>query len=148
MRKVSKEIAEAFVENKNKVMSNTRICPVSNWVSNGEMGVYLHDNKIAWWENNHPYKNKHGNIHLSFCLCGWGTPTTRERLNTIFHHVFWDKKNDPNQLGSNFVYLKQIKGKQYLFIWDKQIEINKNLNYVIRSVNGNVFLDDPIKKTG
>ena len=148
MRKVSKEIAEAFVENKNKVMSNTRICPVSNWVSNGEMGVYLHENRIAWWENNHPYKNKHGNIHLSFCLCGWGTPTTRERLNTIFHHVFWDKKNDPNQLGSNFVYLKQIKGKQYLFIWDKQIEINKHLNYVIRSVNGNVFLDDPIKKTG
>ena len=148
MRKVSKEIAEAFVENKNKVMSNTRICPVSDWVSNGEMGVYLHDNKIAWWENNHPYKNKHGNIHLSFCLCGWGTPTTRERLNTIFHHVFWDKENDPNQLGSNFVYLKQIKGKQYLFIWDKQIEINKNLNYVIRSVNGNVFLDDPIEKTG
>ena len=148
MRKVSIEIAKAFINNKNKSIGNSRVCPVSEkWVRHG-VGIYLHDNKIAWWEKNHPYKNKHGNIHLSFCLCGWGTPTTRERLNTIFHHVFWDKENDPNQLGSNFVYLKQIKGKQYLFIWDKQIEINKNLNYVIRSVNGNVFLDDPIKKTG
>ena len=138
MRKVSKEIAKAFVENKNKVMSNTRICPISDWVSNGEMGVYLHDNKIAWWENNHPYKNKHGNIHLSFCLCGWGTPTTRERLNTIFSYAF----------KSDSVYLKQIKGNQILFINDKQIDINKHLNYVVRSVNGNVFLDDPIEKTG
>ncbi len=138
MRKVSKEIAEAFIQNKNKVMSNTRICPVSDWVSNGEMGVYLHDNKIAWWENNHPYKNKHGNIHLSFCLCGWGTPTTRERLNTIFSYAF----------KSDSVYLKQIKGEQKLFINDRQIEINENLNYVIRSVHGDVFLDDPIKNTG
>ena len=140
MRKVSKEIAEAFIENKNKVMSNTRICPVSDWVSNGEMGVYLHDNKIAWWENNHPYKNKHGNIHLSFCLCGWGTLTTRERLNAIFSYVFFPK--------SDSVYLKQIKGEQNLFINDKQIKINENLNYVIRSVHGDVFLDDPVKNTG
>ena len=136
MRKVSKEIAEAFVENKNKVMSNTRICPVSNWVSNGEMGVYLHDNKIAWWENNHPSENLSNNIHLCFSMCGWDTPTTRERLNAIFSYVF----------KSDSVYLKQIKGEQKLFINDRRMRINENLYYVIRSVNGNVFLDDPIKK--
>jgi SET domain-containing protein len=69
---------------------------------------------------------------------GGDTVTTRERLNTIFFFVF----------ESDSVYLKQIKGEQKLFINDKQIEINENLDYVIRSVNGNVFLDDPIKKTG
>jgi hypothetical protein len=64
--------------------------------------------------------------------------TTRERLNAIFSYVF----------KSDSVYLKQIKGEQKLFINDRRARINKNLYYVIRCVNGNVFLDHPIKKTG
>ena len=139
MRKVSKEIAEAFMKNENKRMGNTIIHPVSEWMTKNERGVFLHDNKIAWFENNHPSKNTlSNNIHLCFSMCGWDTPTTRERLNAIFSYVF----------KSDSVYLKQIKGEQKLFINDRQIEINENLNYVIRSVNGNVFLDDPVKKTG
>ena len=138
MRKVSKEIAEAFTENVNKKMGNTIIHPISEWVSKKEQGVFLHDNKIAWFENNHPSENLSNNIHLCFSMCGWDTPTTRERLNAIFSYVF----------KSDSVYLKQIKGEQKLFINDRQIEINENLNYVIRSVNGDVFLDDPIKNTG
>jgi hypothetical protein len=135
MRKVSKEIAEALMKNEGKVFGNS-FTKVDSLMSEG--GVYLHDNKIMWWENNHPSKNLSNNIHLCFSMCGWDTVTTRERLNTIFSFVF----------ESDSVYLKQIKGEQKLFINDKQIEINENLNYVIRSVNGNVFLDDPIKKTG
>jgi len=138
MRKVSIEIAEAFTENVNKRMGNTIIHPVSEWSSKKQQGVFLHDNKIAWWENNNPSENLSNNIHLCFSMCGWDTPTTRERLNSIFSYVF----------ASDFVYLKQIKGEQKLFINDRQIEINENLNYVIRSVNGDVFLDDPIKNTG
>tara|TARA_R100000541_G_scaffold58780_1_gene70570 strand:- start:86 stop:511 length:426 start_codon:yes stop_codon:yes gene_type:complete len=141
MRKVSKEIAEAFMKNKGKVFGNS-FTKVDSLMSEG--GVYLHDNKIAWWENNHPSENLSNNIHLCFSMCGWDTPTTRERLNAIFSYVFvFDS-----------VYLKQIKGEQKLFINDRQITINENLNYVVRCVedytlsNAYIFLDDPIKKTG
>ena len=135
MRKVSKEIAEALMKNEGKVFGNS-FTKVDSLVSEG--GVYLHDNKIMWWENNHPSENLSNNIHLCFSMCGWDTPTTRERLNTIFAFVF----------GWTSVEIRQRKGNQILFIDDRQIEINENLNYVIRSVNGNVFLDDPIKNTG
>ena len=135
MRKVSIEIAEALMKNEGKVFGNS-FTKVDSLVSEG--GVYLHDNKIAWWENNHPSENLSNNIHLCFSMCGWDTPTTRERLNTIFAFVF----------GWTSVEIRQRKGNQILFIDDRQIEINENLNYVIRSVNGDVFLDDPIKKTG
>ena len=134
MRKISKEIAEAFIENENKRMGNSIIHPISEWRSKKEQGVFLHDNRIAWFENNHPSKNLSNNIHLCFSMCGWDTVTTRERLNAIFSYVF----------AFDSVYLKQIKGEQKLFINDRQIEINENLNYAIRSVNGDVFLDDPI----
>ena len=77
MRKVSKEIAEAFIENENKRMGNSIIHPVSEWMTKSERGVFLHDNKIAWWENNHPSENLSNNIHLCFSMCGWDTPTTR-----------------------------------------------------------------------
>mgnify|MGYP003150747818 FL=1 len=143
MRKVSKEIAEALMKNEGKVFGNS-FTKVDSLMSVG--GVYLHDNKIMWWENSHPYvatdpfvsENLSNNIHLCFSMCGWDTVTTRERLNAIFSYVFV----------SDSVYLKQIKGEQKLFINDRQIEINENLNYVIRCVHGDVFLDDPIKKTG
>ena len=135
MRKVSKEIAEALMKNEGKVFGNS-FTKVDSLVSEG--GVYLHDNKIMWWENNHPSENLSNNIHLCFSMCGWDTVTTRERLNTIFAFVF----------GWTSVEIRQRKGNQILFINDRQIEINENLNYVIRSVHGDVFLDDPIKNTG
>ena len=39
---------------------------------NGE-AIYLHNNRIAWREGNHIYAT----------LAGWGTVTTRERLNGL-----------------------------------------------------------------
>ena len=112
-------------------------------------GLFLHDNKIAWWDNSQRWENEEctvlsNSVHLCFSMCGWDTVTTRERLNTIFHHVFWDKENDLNQLGSNFVYLKQIKGKQYLFIWDRQMEIDPSKIYVLREIENDLFLDEPV----
>ena len=135
MRKVSKEIAEALMKNEGKVFGNS-FTKVDSLMSEG--GVYLHDNKIMWWENNHPSENLSNNIHLCFSMCGWDTVTTRERLNAIFSYVF----------KSDSVYLKQIKGEQKLFINDRRMRINENLYYAIRCVNGDVFLDHPIKKTG
>ena len=83
MRKVSIEIAKAFIKGKRKTIGKTHT--FTSMQSGGNGYVSLHGNKIAWWENNHPYKNKHGNIHLSFCLCGWGcllytSPSPRDGL--------------------------------------------------------------------
>ena len=66
MRKVTKQIAEAFAEGRNKAISNTT-CILGQ--------VFLHGNRIAEKDP------KTGDIYMS--LSGWNTPTTRERLNGI-----------------------------------------------------------------
>ena len=139
MRKVSIEIAKAFINNKNKSIGNSRVCPVSDWVSNGEMGIYLHDNKIAWWESvgENYSKGSHidsNSVHLCFSMCGWDTPTTRERLNTLFYELF----------KSDRVYLRQSKGNQYLYVNLTCMEIDPSKVYVLREIGEDVFLDDPI----
>jgi len=67
MRKISKQIAQAFNEGKTKTLGNT--------YTDGK-SVYLHGNKIAWRSS--------GN-GLELTLAGWPTVTTRERLNAILY---------------------------------------------------------------
>jgi len=69
MRNISRVIATAFRDRRTKSISNSRT---------DEFGYYLHGHKIANWDKDH-----NGKI-LSFSLCGWGTVTTRERLNSLF----------------------------------------------------------------
>lgn len=70
MRLGSTRLAVAFRDGKR--------CRLSTSGTDGQT-VWLHHNKIAW-------RNKDGSISLT--LAGWGTTTTRERLNTICF-VFW-----------------------------------------------------------
>ena len=70
MRNVSRVIAQAFNNRRTKTISNTH--------TDGE-SFFLHGHKIAFWDEDH-----NGEI-LSFNMCGWGTVTTRERLNSLFH---------------------------------------------------------------
>lgn len=65
MRKVTKQIAEAFKAGKSKTVANTTTDGKSIW---------LHGNKIA-------EKQPDGSVLLT--LAGWPTVTTRERLNGI-----------------------------------------------------------------
>ena len=65
MRKVTQDIARAFVNGQKKTVSNT---------STDGMSVWLHGHEII---------RKTGNKEFRISLCGWGTPTTRERLNGI-----------------------------------------------------------------
>ena len=64
MRQVTRIMSDAFWNGERKSMSNTT-------VQNKEM--YLFGNRIAW-----VYDGK-----LYFTMCGWNTPTTRERLNGL-----------------------------------------------------------------
>jgi len=65
MRKVTETIAESFYKGFKKTVSNTHTDGVNVW---------LHGNKIAWRNQDNT---------LSVTLAGWGTPTTRERINGI-----------------------------------------------------------------
>lgn len=65
MRKVTREIGEAFKAGKPKTVANT--------TTDGH-SVFLHGNKIA---------QKQNDSMLALTLAGWGTVTTRERLNGI-----------------------------------------------------------------
>lgn len=142
MRKMSKEIAQAFIFNKKKKIGNSNTRPIGVLTDNSKSGLYLHDNKIAWWENFHPdylsdkfmpnERKDNNNIHLCFSMCGWGTPTTRERLNTLFALLF---KND-------FVRLSQKNYEQFLHVNGADFKIDDDAIFTLRKVNNcPVFLD-------
>ena len=63
-RIITEKACNAFLNSKNFKLANTE-------VKNNAM--YLHGNKIAWFEDDILY----------ISLCGWNTPTTRERLNGL-----------------------------------------------------------------
>jgi len=64
MRVVTKTIKAAFENGVSKTVQNT--------CTNGK-SVFLHGNEII--------KRENGKVMVS--LCGWNTPTTRERINGI-----------------------------------------------------------------
>lgn len=70
MRKVTEQIATAFLNGQNKTVGNT--------TTDGQR-VWLHGNLIA--EKIEPGACTPYDIRLT--LAGWNTPTTRERLNGI-----------------------------------------------------------------
>jgi hypothetical protein len=65
MRKESTKIARAFLARKPATAART---------STDGTAIYLHGNKIAWWEDDRS---------VSMTLAGWPTVTTRDRLNTL-----------------------------------------------------------------
>lgn len=72
MRKVTQQIKEAFEARKSKTVGNTH--------TDGER-VFLHGNKIV--------ERREDGIYAS--LAGWGTPTTRERVNGITGAGFYQQ---------------------------------------------------------
>lgn len=73
MRKVTSTIRHAFI--------NRRCATVGNTTTDGH-NVWLHGNKIL--------KRENGKVYAT--LAGWGTPTTRERLNGLTSHS-WTQKD-------------------------------------------------------
>ena len=69
-------------------------------------------------------------------MCGWGTPTTRERLNSLFSLLF----------ESDDVFIQQKNFAQWLTINNRQIEIDEHATYVLRCINGDLFLDVPMRE--
>ena len=98
MRKISLDIAHAFKGGNKRFISNTS--------TNGEK-VYLHGNVIAKWNHDHD---------LVISMCDWLTPTTRERINTLFYVLDIPFKVFQKDHGQ---FLKHQKaGVEYPFITD------------------------------
>ena len=70
MRQESARICRAFIER--------RYAKAKRTTSLGN-DLLLHGNRIAWW-------NPDGSVSMT--LAGWGTPTTRDRLNTLCWLMF------------------------------------------------------------
>lgn len=152
MRKITQKMADAFINNEDAQQGNTRVEQIVKFASwhgddmreklNREHGFFLHDHRIAWMNNFKffDYRSHLKSYDLAFCLCGYDTVTTRERLNGIFEVVAKDWGTDP-------IYIKQVKGKQILTINNSlgglpEYEIDPYENYVIRwSSLGCPYLD-------
>jgi len=65
MRKVTQQTVKAFLNDEYKSVGNT--------TTNGS-SLYLHGHEIAW-------RLPNGDIEIN--MCGWGSVTTRERLNGL-----------------------------------------------------------------
>ena len=90
MRKIDKDVAIAFLQNRTFNSGNTVVT---------REGVWLHGNQIVrclegnyWVEAN----------QVQFTLSGWDTPTTRARISAIL------------ELLEGNMTLKKIKGQTYL----------------------------------
>jgi hypothetical protein len=118
MRKITKESSEAFVNLEYFKKSNTEIsAPITpnwdDWKEGDEFveydavsAFYLHGNLIAFMDETGRMSNKdrHGRKSGSYRkesrtiesrkvkidLCGWHTPTTRERINGILDALGYD----------------------------------------------------------
>ena len=79
-RKITTQAAAALFNNTTFKLSNTRVTAGA---------LYLHDNKIAWIQNKKLY----------FCLCGYDTSTTCERLRGLGLNIYHKRgrlyHNDP-----------------------------------------------------
>ena len=76
MRKISKLAARAFIEERKFSRDNTTVRSFPT-IAGKMTELHLHGNTIA--------SKRGGKIHLS--LAGWGTQTTRERLNTLLNEM-------------------------------------------------------------
>jgi hypothetical protein len=69
MRKIEQDARRAFLNNKEFKCSNTKVR-----MFDGKPHLYLHDNLIAKRDENNKLLIRH---------CGWETPTTMSRLNSL-----------------------------------------------------------------
>lgn len=90
MRKITKESSEAFVNFKSYKKDNTEVEIQKVGYKYDEVATfYLHGNRIAEATRvNFPEYERLKSVKID--LCGWHTPTTRERINGILEALGYD----------------------------------------------------------
>ena len=100
MRKITKESSEAFVNFEQYKKSNTEVSSYEVYdseeidpsIQERTSAFYLHGNRIAFLfrrEVREAYETKE-EFSINIDLCGWHTPTTRERINGILDALGYD----------------------------------------------------------
>ena len=105
MRKISKLAARAFIEERKFSRDNTTVRSFPT-IAGKMTELHLHGNTIA--------RKRGGKIHLS--LAGWGTMTTRERLNTLLNEM------------NSMVRFHQHKHEQYVWCINRAGDPSKPIN--------------------
>jgi len=72
MRKETLKVCSAFIERRPARAARSHTDGI---------GLYLHGHCIAWWDHDATYRGKRV-LHINFC--GYGSPTTKDRINGIF----------------------------------------------------------------
>ena len=87
MRKIEERMVEALQQGKSLSLANTRVTRRQKTEVGNASTVYLHGNLIAvvyWNEHRKGPMNRAYSVDSIDCtLAGWGTVTTRSRLNAI-----------------------------------------------------------------
>ena len=81
MRKIEKKMLEALRAGRSFSLQNTKVSKRQRTIGGYVQSVFLHDNEIAQLEFNHPKAREP--YAIMGTLAGWGTVTTRSRLNAI-----------------------------------------------------------------
>lgn len=81
MRKIEKKMVEALRAGRSFSLQNTKVSKRQRTTGGYVQSVFLHDNEIAQLEFNHPKAREP--YAIMGTLAGWGTVTTRSRLNAI-----------------------------------------------------------------
>lgn len=120
MRKVTEETVTAFLAREPKSIGNTR--------STGEE-LQLHGNTIAYWESD---------TCIILKMAGWGTVTTRERLNGVLELVQRICCDIP------VVRFCQRKGDQVVWTMQESYEFDRSRSRLAISMRSGAvdFLDD------
>jgi len=92
MRQITQDAKDAFTLNLPFKRGNTKVVAHIHNPNNLPTELYLHENKIAWKDND----------GLFFSMCGYGSPSTRERLQAAGVRVcqrkglqyYWHSNND------------------------------------------------------
>lgn len=80
---ISVDAAKAFIAGKKFARTNTTVATTDNTVT-----LLLHGNVIA------KRRIDSSLATIVFSLCGWNTPTTRDRLNAILNQLQYGEKID------------------------------------------------------
>jgi hypothetical protein len=130
MRKITKESSEAFVNFEQYKKSNTEVAIKYGYSSSDEIArFYLHGNCIAEI-NRSTLPECRGLKSIEIDLCGWHTPTTRERINGILDALHYDFKIAQRNHEQVLVRMKNenqhcyVTDSDFSYSWEQELKLS------------------------
>ena len=132
MRKITKESSEAFVNFDQYRKSNTEVAIKYGYSSSDEIArFYLHGNCIAEI-NRSKLPECRGLKSIEIDLCGWHTPTTRERINGILDALHYDFKIAQRNHEQVLVRMKNenqhcyVTDSDFSYSWEQELKLSND----------------------